>query len=33
MNATILIVLTMIVITVLLGAFGIEWNRDKNNNN
>ena len=32
MNATILIVLTIIVITVLLGAFGIEWNKNKNNN-
>ena len=32
MNATILIVLTIIVITVLLGTFGIEWNKNKNNN-
>ena len=32
MDATILIVLTIIVITVLLGAFGIEWDKNKNNN-
>ena len=33
MNAILLIAITIMIITVLLGAFGIEWNRDKNNNN
>jgi hypothetical protein len=33
MNAILLIAITIMIITVLLVAFGIEWNKDKNNNN
>ena len=32
MNAILLIAITIMIITVLLVVFGIEWNKNKNNN-